>query len=342
MTSTQTPLADMEAGGTAHRPPAAQPPVPAVEVNEVWRRFGATQALAGVSLSVQPGEILALLGPNGAGKTTLLRILTGLVGPDRGTVSMMGIQVGRRTHRATRRLFGLVPSGDRTFYLRISGFENLLFFARLYGMSREEAAERAREGLEAVDLVDAGKKMVGLYSHGMQKRLSVARALLADPAILLVDEATHDLDPEGARRIQRLVRAAVDRGAAAIWTTQRVDEIRGFADRAVVLHRGEVRFDGSVPLLMSATVPRRYVVQLDVATGGGADLLPRAEQALAGLAAIAAGGDGSRHCTMVLDGGVDLGEAVVALQRSGIRVLRCREERPELEEAFLHLTGAER
>jgi ABC-2 type transport system ATP-binding protein len=340
MNRTEAPLSTTEESGNSHRdPPSATTPVPAVEVHDLWRRFGANQALAGVSLAVQPGEILALLGPNGAGKTTLLRILTGLVGPDRGSVSLMGTPVGRRTSRTTRRLFGFVPSGDRTFYLRISGLENLLFFARLYGMNRDDATERAWECLEAVDLVEAATTMVGVYSHGMQKRLSVARGLLTDPGILLVDEATHDLDPEGARRIQRLVREAVERGAAVIWTTQRVDEIRGFADRAVVLHQGEVRFDGSVPLLMAATVPRRYVVQVD--GGHPAERLGRAGRALAGLAAVHGTSDDPRHCTVVLDARTELGQAVALLQAAGIRVQRCREERPELEQAFLHLTGGE-
>src|SRR5688500_13792604 len=187
MSRTEALLSPTEESGSGQRAlPAVEAPAPAaVEVRDVWRQFGGNQALAGVSLAVQPGEVLALLGPNGAGKTTLLRILTGLVGADRGSVSLMGIPVARRTNRTTRRLFGFVPSGDRTFYLRISGLENLLFFARLYGMNRFEATERAWECLEAVDLADAADKMVGVYSHGMQKRLSVARALLTDPGILL-------------------------------------------------------------------------------------------------------------------------------------------------------------
>ena len=102
-------------------------------------------------------------------------------------------------------MFGLVPSGDRTFYLRLSALENLTFFGRLHGLRRAEAIRRGMECIEAVDLADVARKPVGEYSHGMQKRLSVARALLMDPAIMLVDEATHDLDLQAARRIQDLI-----------------------------------------------------------------------------------------------------------------------------------------
>ncbi|MGH3118102.1 MAG: ABC transporter ATP-binding protein [Gaiellales bacterium] len=306
------------------------------------RRFGPNQALSDVSLAVGQGEILALLGPNGAGKTTLLRVLTGLVDPDAGEVHLQGVRRAELPGRRARRLVSLVPSGDRTFYLRISGLENLIFFARLYGIRRSRAAQRARECLAAVDLEDAACRPVGLYSHGMQKRLSVARALLVEPAVLLVDEATHDLDPAGARRIQDLVAEAAQRGAAVIWTTQRVEEIRGFVDRVTLLHRGSVRFEGSVARLMEAAVPRRYLLHLE-APGGTARLMLRASSALHRLGVIEPSGEAETgHYAINLDDGAVLGDALAALTHAGIRVLRCREERPEMEEAFLRLTGARR
>jgi ABC-2 type transport system ATP-binding protein len=164
----------------------------AVEVRGLVRRFGEREALKGVDLTARTGEIHALLGPNGAGKTTLLRVLTGLVDPSEGSVRILGAD-GRG--RAARGRVGLVPAGDRSFYLRISGTENLLFFARLHGMRKRAAVARAREVLEDVGLTEAAGRPVGGWSHGMQKRLSVARALLTSPPVLLVDEATHDLDP---------------------------------------------------------------------------------------------------------------------------------------------------
>ena len=210
----------------------------AVSVRGVSRRFDRKLALCDVDLTIRRGEIHALLGPNGAGKTTLIRVLCGLAEPHEGEVAMSGT-------------VGLVPSGDRTFYLRISGTENLVFFGRLHGLRLRAARERARTTLAQVGLTDAADLAVGRYSHGMQKRLSVARALLSDPAVLLVDEATHDLDPEGARRIRTLVAELAERGTAVLWTTQRIEEIRGFARTVTFLREGRVRFTGTVAELLA-------------------------------------------------------------------------------------------
>jgi ABC-2 type transport system ATP-binding protein len=225
-------------------------PALALEVRGLRRRFDRAMALDGVDLTVRAGEIHALLGPNGAGKTTLLRTLSGLVAPTDGSVVVLGADVSAGTRSLNGRV-GLVPSGDRTFYLRLSGLENLIFFARLQGLGKRAAVARAHEVLEEVGLRDAARRNVGVYSHGMQKRLSIARALLTAPGVLLVDEATHDLDPEGAERVRSLVAERAAAGAAVLWATQRVDEISGFADRVTLLSAGHVRFAGSVSELLA-------------------------------------------------------------------------------------------
>jgi len=318
----------------------------AVEVRSISRRFRTTQALRDASMRLRYGTVHALLGPNGAGKTTLLRILAGLVDPDAGAVVIKGDPTIQRTSRAYRTSVGMTASGDRSFYLRISGTENLIFFARLYGLDRRQAKSRARECFAAVGLEEAGNRRVGLYSHGMQKRLSVARALLAPRPILLIDEATHDLDPQGAQRIRGLIRRAADDGTAVLWATQRLDEIRGFADHVTLLNRGEVRFDGSVTAFMTTSPPRRYLVQLrdERSAGSGSEggIVPRARAAVEGLGRIAptAEAEGG-HYVMALEDGVTLGRALGALMRTGIDVLACREERSDIEEAFLSLTDPE-
>jgi ABC-2 type transport system ATP-binding protein len=308
---------------------------PAIAVDGVMRRFGSKIALEHVDLEVEPGEIRALLGPNGAGKTTLLRILAGLMEPSAGAVWLLGERVAG-SRRGLRRQIGLVPAGDRSFYLRLSGIENLAFFARLHGMSRRQATARGRDVLEWVGLGDAGRGRVGEYSHGMQKRLSMARALLTEPAVLLVDEATHDLDPEGALRIRALVADAAARGTAVIWATQRLDEIRGFAHTATVLRQGTARFGGTVDELMAHAVPRRYVVRLAGRGGGAAP--DSALQAALGEQATISALDADGHRLLALAPNAVLGDALVAL--SGVAsVLSCRNERPEVEEAFFSLLG---
>jgi ABC-type multidrug transport system ATPase subunit len=303
----------------------------AIEAGGIVRCFGDKVALDDVSLVVQPGEIHALLGPNGAGKTTLLRILSGLMAPTVGSVRVLGEPVGRRRREEAARV-GLIPAGDRSFYLRISGLENLVFFARLHGMGRREAVAKSLEALERVGLAEAARVRAGVYSHGMQKRLSVARALLTEPPVLLVDEATHDLDPEGARRVRALIAGvAAETGAAVVWATQRLDEIRGFADTATVLRAGAARFAGTVAELMVHATPRRFLLQL---SPNGTP----PEAAIAALGEIAqVAPHGGGHYLLALDPGVVLGDALVALEAAHVRVLACRNERSEVEEAFFSL-----
>jgi ABC-2 type transport system ATP-binding protein len=288
-----------------------------------------------VTLVAGRGDVHALLGPNGAGKTTLLRILSGLIAPTSGVVRVLGLDVHTRT---LRHAVGLVPSGDRSFYLRISGLENLVFFGRLHGLSRKRAIARARDVLEAVGLNDAADQRVGVYSHGMQKRLSVARALLAEPSVLLVDEATHDLDPEGGRRIRELIAALAARGSTVLWATQRIDEIRGFAASVTLLHRGRVRFSGTVPELMAHAAPQSYLVRLRNGVAGRDALQQVLDRTLHGKAQIATADD-AEHYRLGLADGVVLGDALASLTLEGVQVLACREERSEIEEAFLALTG---
>ncbi len=315
----------------------------AIQIRHLVRRFGSTIALSDVSVEVEAGEVHALLGPNGAGKTTLVRTLAGLVDADDGEIRILGDRLEDLPERAGRGRVGFVPSGDRSFYLRISGLENLAFFARLHGLGRSDALARARECLRMVGLSEAGRARVGTYSHGMQKRLSVARALLMQPPVLLVDEATHDLDPEGGRRVRDLVAERAARGAAVIWATQRIDEIRGFAHRVTLLDRGRVRFSGTIPEFLAVSVARRHLLQLRDGHDDAAGLLVRARAVLGSEAVIEPSGDpDGEHYAISLAEGVTLGRVVLALMSADIEVLACREERSGVEEAFLTLTRAGR
>jgi ABC-type multidrug transport system ATPase subunit len=310
----------------------------AIDVANVRRSYGSTNALDGLTLEVRAGEVHALLGRNGAGKTTLIRLLSGLVQPTEGICRISGIDV-RGAPRGIRRLVGLVPSGDRSFYLRLSALENLVFFGRLHGFRKYEARERGLAALEQVGLAEVALQPMNTYSHGMQKRASVARALLVDPPVLLVDEATHDLDPEGGVQIRELIRAAAGRGAAVLWATQRVEEIRGFADRVTVLELGRARFAGTVAQLLAHTGARRFVITI---AGNGATTTPSIEtlgRSLGEMGRIAPTGAGDGTYLVALSDSATLGNALAALHEADADVLSCRHERPEVEEAFLALVG---
>jgi ABC-2 type transport system ATP-binding protein len=297
-----------------------------IDVRGLRRGFRNQEALRGVELTVPAGRIHALLGPNGAGKTTLIRILAGLVDPDAGDVSVAGP-------------VGLIPSGDRSFYLRLSGLENLLFFARLQGLRPRAARERARELLGDVGLDHASRLPVGRYSHGMQKRLSVARALVRDPAVLLVDEATHDLDPEGAQAVRALIADVAAAGAAVLWATQRIEEIRGHAQTVTLLQEGLVRFSGSVAELGEMGIGSRYVLRIADSDRGWPPSLEDVRGAVHTLATVDPFPGMSDQFTMTPRARFSLGNVIVALADSGLEVLSCRPEVAELEQAFIAVTG---
>lgn len=309
-----------------------------IDARNIARSFGSRTALADVSLAVAGGQIHALLGPNGAGKTTLLRVLGGLMQPDRGSVTILGADA-TRSSRAQRRLVGLVPSGDRSFYLRISGLENLVFFARLHGLSRSAGKRRANEVLASVGLEEMARVPVGEYSHGMQKRLSVARALLTSPSILLIDEATHDLDPHAARVVRELVRQIASEGAAVVWATQRIDEIRGLAQEVTLLSAGEVRYAGSVVKLAARVRVTKHVLRLRSRATLSAPTLLELRELLHGTATVEPATDDVELFVITLHADRSLGDALATLVDADLDVVSCREAQSEIEEAFVQLTG---
>ena len=209
-----------------------------IRVREIRKRFRKVQALDGVSLHVDPGEVVALLGPNGAGKSTLIRILGTTVLPDSGSATVGGHDVVRDAMSA-RRSLGVMVGNERSHYWRISGRRNLAFFAALVGLSRREAATRADRLLDAVGLTDAADRPVLGYSSGMRARLSLARALLADPPLLLLDEPTGNLDPLAASRFRESAsRLVAERQTGILFATHDLHEAVAISTRILVLAAG--------------------------------------------------------------------------------------------------------
>jgi ABC-2 type transport system ATP-binding protein len=206
------------------------------------KRFGAVQALDGVSVNIDPGEVVALLGPNGAGKSTLIRILATTVLADSGRASVGGWDAASDP-AAAKRACGLMLGDERSWYWRISGRHNLEFFAALYGLRRAEARSRAAELLDLFGLTEAADRRFGGYSAGMRARLSLARALITDPPVLLLDEPTRNLDPVASVRFRELVlRLARQRPAAVLFATHQLHEASEVATRVIALSAGRVVF----------------------------------------------------------------------------------------------------
>jgi ABC-2 type transport system ATP-binding protein len=206
-------------------------------------------AVDGIDVRVEPGEIVGLVGPNGAGKTTLIKIIAGLVEPTEGRV-----RVGDTADDliARRRLLGMVFADERGLYWRLSGRENLAFFGGVYGFSRSIALERASTAMAQVGL-DVDDRLVFGYSTGMRAKLSLARALMADPPYLVLDEPSRGLDPVVRADIRTLLRGLADEGRGVLISSHELDDVSVMCDRVVVIVAGRVRFDGPLNELKGET-----------------------------------------------------------------------------------------
>jgi ABC-2 type transport system ATP-binding protein len=224
---------------------------PLLRVDGVSKSYGAVRALDDVTLAVLPGEFVALLGPNGAGKTTLFQLLTGLFVPDRGRITIDGLDIRRRLTTALARI-GVVFQ-QPTLDLDLTVDANLRFHARLHGLGRRRAAARIREELSRVGLADQGPRPCRALSGGTRRKVELARALLHEPRVLLMDEPTVGLDPASRRALLDDVPALCQtRGLGVLWATHLTDEAERAA-RVLVLHRGRLLSDGTPDELRQKT-----------------------------------------------------------------------------------------
>jgi ABC-2 type transport system ATP-binding protein len=229
-----------------------------IRMEGVTKRFGPVEALAGVDLEVSAGQVVALLGANGAGKSTLVRIVATTVIPDSGTVEVAGCDAVAHPADARART-GVVLNEERSFYWRLSGRDNLEFFAAFHGLGRRAARARATEALEAVDLVAVAERRVDRYSSGMRARLGLARGLLGRPSVLVLDEPTRSLDPTASIAMRRLVcELASARHAAVLFVTHDLHEAAEVASAVVIMVRGRIgaRVEGQTD---AATLEQLFV-----------------------------------------------------------------------------------
>jgi sodium transport system ATP-binding protein len=224
--------------------------LPAVAVDSLQKTFGATEAVADLSFAVAPGEIYGLLGPNGAGKTTTLRILVGILRPTRGTVRVADLDVASDPLTVRQRLGFLTNTTG--LYPRLSGREVLDYFARLHRLPPDAAAARIEQLAEALQLRGFYDRRCEALSTGERQRLSIARAVLHDPAVLVLDEPTAGLDVLASRFLRDFVRAERDRGKAVVFSTHYLAEAELLCDRIGLLHRGRLLAEGTPAALRAS------------------------------------------------------------------------------------------
>jgi ABC-2 type transport system ATP-binding protein len=308
--------------------------IPIVEAHGLSKRFGKVQALAGLDLVVEPGQVVAVLGPNGAGKTTFVRTLATLVPPDSGTARVAGFDVVHHAPQA-RRVIGLAGQ-HASVEDAMTGRENLEMIARLYGQDRHQARASAAAVLEQLGLTEAGDRLVRTYSGGMRRRLDLGASLVGAPRLLLLDEPSTGLDPRSRIELWDAIRALVQQGTDVLLTTQYLDEADHLASRVVIIDHGRVIADGS-PNELKQRAGRDVI---EVHTREVADL-PVVAEALGRLTADHPVVDvATRHVSLAVDSGTKhLMAATRMLDDLGVEVDDIGLRRPTLDEVFLALTG---
>jgi ABC-2 type transport system ATP-binding protein len=318
--------------------------VAVIEVDEVTRTFRSAQgvvrrtrseveAVRGVSFQVERGELFGLLGPNGAGKTTTIKMLITLLLPTSGRLRVLGYDVVAQPRQVRQRV-GYVFGGDRGLYERLSGLDNLRYFAELYAVPVREQRARIGELLELVGLVGRERERVEGYSRGMRQRLHIARGLLHRPDVLFLDEPSIGLDPVGARELRATVKALVDTGTTVLLTTHYMFEADELCDRIAVLAQGRIVASGT-PEDLKQRVSSGSVVEVEVF--GVPDGVVGRIQALPGVrSAVIEERGQAQLLTVQAEPGAEVTQDALGCL-DGTRVGRVVTRQPTLEDAYVEL-----
>jgi ABC-2 type transport system ATP-binding protein len=305
-----------------------------VETQGITKAYGKTQVLKGIDLTVPQGAVLALLGPNGAGKTTTVRILTTLLKPDSGTVTIAGYDVLREPDKVRSKIGVAGQSVTMDGYL--SGLQNLVMIGRLYRFGRKDAKRRGEELIEQFGLTAAATRPVQTYSGGMRRRLDLAASLIAAPPVLFLDEPTTGLDPESRNTAGEVMRSLARGGTTLLLTTQYIEEADQLADTVTIIDHGRI-ITSDTPASLKDDLGRERL-DIKLADPAALETIPE----LRGKAlpveiqkgmlsfAIPKGERGLKEVSSILRQLVSEG---VAVERYGL-------QQPTLEEAFLQLVGA--
>ena len=294
-------------------------------------------AVAGIDLTVETGEIFGILGPNGAGKTTTMRMLATLLEPTRGEARVLGIDVVERP-REVRARIGAMLSGERSLYWKLTARENLEYFAALYHVPPRDTKARIEAALAGVKLEDRADDYVERYSTGMRQRLALARALLPDPPLVILDEPTVGLDPQSARDLRDRVRDLKRQGRTVLLTTHYMEEADQLCDRIAIIDHGKiVALD--TPAALKRTIRAEEVVRLEIGVGvdhlallrrlGESGVIARSERQNGTLSVTA-------HCRSARD---FVPAAFDAARGEGATIQHVEVVPVSLEDVFIALTG---
>ncbi len=300
-----------------------------IETHDLTKKYGTFTAVSDVNLVVRQGEVFGLLGPNGAGKTTTILMLLGLTEPTSGSVRILGLDPVRQPLKVKARV-GYIPDSVG-FYNELTAWENLDYIARLNGIPFKQANQLIESALERVGLKDISGKTVGKYSHGMRQRLGVADVLIKQPQVIIMDEPTQGLDPEGAREFLHLIRDLKSEGITILLSSHLLHQVQAICDRVGLFSRGEMVLVGTVPELARKVLGRAYRVYLEVE--GDPQVILAALKAVPGAKAANQTDDLKYEVEAEHDVRAETAQAVVA---SGSRLLRLDVETQSLDDIYAH------
>jgi ABC-2 type transport system ATP-binding protein len=328
--------------GTGNKP--AEPDLTQPKKRSLWP-FGKKQSKAlftavdGVDLRIQRGEIFGLLGPNGAGKSTTIRMLCTLLEPTSGTARVNGFDVVAQANDV-RRSLGTVLAGERSIYWKLTGRENLEYFAALYHIPQAIAKKRVDELIDRMELKDRANELVEKYSTGMRQRVAIAKALLARPPILLLDEPTLGLDPQAARNLRELIAQLKQEGHTILLTTHYMEEADQLSDRIGIIDTGKV-IALDTPEGLKRRIDQKEVIRLEVT--GWQEYIGERLRSLSEVSNLVARKQGEADLWEVNlqsnNSRVLLPKVVENISQNGTRLVNMNIVKPSLEDVFIHLTG---
>jgi ABC-2 type transport system ATP-binding protein len=303
-----------------------------VEVKSLSKKYDSFEAVRGVSFEIQKGEVFGFLGPNGAGKTTTINMLTGLALPTSGSIRIAGFD-GIREIKKVQGAIGIVPD-ESNLYDELSGRENLLFCATLYGMEKSKREKRTQMLLEQFGLENTGKKLFKQYSKGMKRKLTIAAGIIHEPEILFLDEPTTGIDVESARQIRRLIQDLNAQGCTIFLTTHYIEEAERLCNRIGFIVDGQMVALGSLEELMQ-DVQKEHQVAFSFELGAS-DLEKRMSETFPELIVYRQDAKSIRISSYEK---IDLMPLMKFFDQHELLMREARIIRPSLEDVFVKITG---
>lgn len=304
----------------------------AIEVLDLHKSFGETQAVQGVNFEVGQGEIFSLLGPNGAGKTTTISMLSCLLRPDQGDARVMGHSISTDA-MGVKSVLGVVPQ-EIALYEDLTARENLTFWGKMYGLRGPALKSRVGEVLDVIGLRDRANERVGKYSGGMKRRVNIGLALLHKPKVIYMDEPTVGIDPQSRRNILDSVVALKDQGMTVLYTTHYMEEAQELSDHIAIMDHGKMMACGTHAELVKLVGQQ---TRIDLTVNANAAGVMAEWRNVAGVEHVSA--EDGLITALVDDSNLVLPRLFETVARHSARITSVDIQEPNLEAVFLHLTG---